>query len=294
MVTTIKITCDGVFIQSNPYFTNAHLRQSDEASVGQSSSTSSSSSSLSTDISNELHRTESARTTGFELENGTDDDDQVIQSIPMVESGNMTVVIRNNRKKIGRSMKKSSEMFRDSDPEDPIQGMTNCDKVQEGVRQAACIRPSYHYMYMVRKVPANRALIANNQKQQQQLGSAEKSKAALRGRGSEEEVNDDNKINGVKAEEEEEADEESQSANASSHGRKEDTSVAKDDHLRVVMINRCNGEGGRAGTRGEIRTRCSGAVASPSITGEDLQQTESPIDDLGNGDGDGNDDDVGQ
>lgn len=79
---------------------------------------------------------------------------EVIQSTP-VESGNMTVVIRNNRKKIDRSTVMGG---RNGDPlaDDPGRSAV---AVESGPRHS--MRPSYHYMYMVRKVPAGRNVISN-------------------------------------------------------------------------------------------------------------------------------------
>lgn len=135
MVTTIKITCDGVFIQSNPYFSNAHLRQSPGSFEPDNSSSLSLSSSSSMEA-NEI--------------SGNDDQAinrlDVVQASTSVEGGNMTVVIRNNRRRIGRSIE--NQEF----PADALNGDIPLP------RQA--MRPSYHYMYMVRKVPAGRGMIS--------------------------------------------------------------------------------------------------------------------------------------
>lgn len=155
MVTTIKITCDGVFIQSNPFFTNAHMRRPPEgtsSSVGYdngapsesslSSTTTSTSLSSVSDVTGELlvHH----GSIGGGGDNAiTVEGDVVAQSVQSMESGgNMTVVIRNNRRKIvGRFNGKEA------------------DPSGDGIwKEQQAARPSYHYMYLVRKVPANRAL----------------------------------------------------------------------------------------------------------------------------------------
>lgn len=150
MVTTIKITCDGVFIQSNPYFTNANPRHSpvvvahSDTDGSSLSSSMSSYSSTTTDVSDDLQH----RNAAIRAEDAT-------EPTIVEESGNMTVVMRNNRKKIGggRSMRNSLGEHQGGD----------CDKslgiveaATGGLLKQSC-RPSYHYMYLVRKVPANRA-----------------------------------------------------------------------------------------------------------------------------------------
>lgn len=75
----------------------------------------------------------------------------------------MTVVMRNNRRKIGRErlsdfMAKSEQ---DCQEEDDVMGL----------RQAA-YRPSYHYMYLVRKVPASRAMLSKGSGRNETVFSA--------------------------------------------------------------------------------------------------------------------------
>lgn len=89
MVTTIKITCDGVFIQSNPYFTNASQIRS-QGDVGH---------------------------------------DNAMSLLP-------------------------------SDArEDDIPTEQQLRQEETTVSSSPICRPSYHYMYLVRKVPASRSLV---------------------------------------------------------------------------------------------------------------------------------------
>lgn len=155
MVTTIKITCEGVFIQSNPFYTNAYIR-----SVSSSSSS------------------------------GNNPDTSVINgvgtnAIETAKNGNLTVVIRNNLRKIESIVSKDKESpnrdhsvsklidFETDDEErlykvaGPRNVHISCDqefklhsalqkRVSPPSHGVALFRPPCHYMYMVRKVSATR------------------------------------------------------------------------------------------------------------------------------------------
>lgn len=103
MVTTIKITCDGVFIQSNPYFTNA----SQIRSQGESP-------------------------------------DNAMSLLP-------------------------SEGFRDA-RQDNIPTEQQLPQEEATVSSSPICRPSYHYMYLVRKVPASRSLVTGGRTESAERG----------------------------------------------------------------------------------------------------------------------------
>lgn len=159
MVTTIKITCDGVFIQSNPFFSNSHLRSS-------SSSQSSSSLSLSSPSMAMLTDDGSPRTGQIALDAEATDD-----TVP-VKNGNLTVVIRNNRRKIVRP--ETESLYNAVEPRHRDgQGKTNelqgndtatVEETTEPLSSSAVriCRPAYHYMYMVRKVQPSRGPLSAN------------------------------------------------------------------------------------------------------------------------------------
>lgn len=104
MVTTIKITCDGVFIQSNPYFTNASQIRS-------------------------------------QVDNGHDN---AMSLLP-------------------------SERFRDA-REDNSPTEQQLPQEETTVSSSPICRPSYHYMYLVRKVPASRSLVTGGRTESAERG----------------------------------------------------------------------------------------------------------------------------
>lgn len=153
MVTTIKITCDGVFIQSNTLFTNAQLRYEATSHTGH----------------NELI---TAKNRYFRAI----DSNEVVPAV----NGNVTVVIKNNRRKIDRTMLHDMQLqFENTNSdghmldksrfklvEPPVRnGREKCSDGSEtviGQSVARIRRPPYHNMYMVRKVSATRASIRGN------------------------------------------------------------------------------------------------------------------------------------
>lgn len=118
MVTTIKITCDGVFIQSNPYNTS-----NDNQNIAQSM----------------VQQPPAYRHDGTSNPSSPPDLQQSIQNA-------LTVVIRNN-------FRKSRGYFENDQP------LGVGEDVGDGGK--FIYRPSYHYMYLVRKVPASRSVTVN-------------------------------------------------------------------------------------------------------------------------------------
>lgn len=210
MVTTIKITCDGVFIQSNSFFTNSHLRTTTSTAPGTTAVTSSNATET---HGRSRHVVEQTAMNGVATINATvtrngrnpfDDDDRSVRdddvngsSFPVVEEhqGNLTIVMRNNRRKIDRDLienlglgrtgnRRMKGAFMDlkepwrSNPSEGVEeelynkvrpkeqkavaelmrrlAATEHSDISSATTTTGICRPPYHYMYMVRKVASSR------------------------------------------------------------------------------------------------------------------------------------------
>lgn len=151
MVTTIKITCDGVFIQSNQFFTNSHLR----------SATSEAASNI------DHNKLVPARNREIRT--------NILKGTVAEDNGNLTVVIRNNRRKINKTMLRDVHIVDKDDGLDESlynlvepRGKIVAEKCSDqsdtlmGQSVAQICRPPYHYMYMVRKVSSTRTPIRSD------------------------------------------------------------------------------------------------------------------------------------